>query len=280
MKKQQFQDPGIETDHVAVLSRKLIALTNELTESNRQLELAEKEKNDMISNISHDLRAPITAIRSALDLMMSGQELSSEEMDQMLRLINHRTQTLEHIIQEMYVLFTLKNDEQSMHYQTISAIPFFQEYYYNIISDAQYEEREMSLDLPEEESYLIDIDVQKIIRVLDNLFTNTLKYSTDGDQIRLALIPSQTSDYIHIQVSDSGIGIPKECVPKIFDRTFTVSDARTPNSTSGSGLGLSIAKTIVEKHQGIIFCESEMDQGTTFTFSLPLSKKEEASSNE
>ena len=117
---------------------------------------------------------------------------------------------------------------------------------------------------------LLRIDIQKIIRVLDNLFTNAAKYSDDGAEIRLSAQKSEDRKMLIVSVSDTGYGISEEALPYIFGRTYTVSSARTPNSKTGSGLGLSIVKAIIERHGGTIRCESEQDKGSSFIFTLPI----------
>jgi signal transduction histidine kinase len=270
MKKQSFQDPLIETNSVEVLSRRLIATTNELTIANQELSRAQRERDNLLSNISHDLRAPITAIRSAVDLLLSGQALSEVDKQLAIRLIDRRTTTLQTMIQDLYLLLILENNELPLNFETIAAGPFFEEYFYNTLLDERYDDKNMHLDSSEDMNLSITIDIQQMLRVLDNLFTNAAKYSLPDADITLSIKANTDSTHLIIQVMDTGIGIPADCLPNIFDRTYKVSNARTPESASGSGLGLCIVKTIVEKHHGQISCESQVNIGSTFTILLPV----------
>lgn len=270
MKKQTFQDPLIESNSIEVLSKKLIALTNELTVTNQELARAQRERSVMLSNISHDLRAPISAIRSAVDLLLSGQLLSEDDIQSAIKLIDRRTITLETMIQDLYLLLTLENNEFPLHCETIAACPFFEEYYYNALIDERYDDKNMNLDVFEDLSLSITIDIQQMVRVLDNLFTNAAKYSGPDADITLSVKPNSSLTQLIIQVRDTGIGIPADCLPNIFDRTYKVSTARTPEAICGSGLGLSIVKTIIERHQGQISCESQEGKGSCFTILLPI----------
>ena len=132
--------------------------------------------------------------------------------------------------------------------------------------------------MPEGNPCRITIDIQKIIRVLENLMTNAEKYSAPDGRIVFRAFPEKSGEgeapLLSISVTDNGIGIPPEAIPKLFNRTFTVSSARTPGSPTGSGLGLAIAKAITERHGGSIRCESTPGKGSCFTVTLPCTLTE------
>lgn len=268
-KKPYFQSPAIESETIDSLSQKLFLANAQLTAANRALEKATREREDMLANISHDLRAPITAIRSAVDYLTSGQEISMEDYRTSIHLIDHRTKTLEKLIQDMYYLFCVEDTSKKLELQTLDAVSFLEEYFYNTIPDRLYDNHDMVLDLPDDLHCQIQIDLQKMIRVLDNLFTNAAKYSGPGSRITLTAALAPAGDALIISVTDNGQGIPTESLPHIFNRTYTVSSSRTPGSTTGSGLGLSIVKAIVERHGGTVSCESRLGYGSCFQIKLP-----------
>ena len=270
MSRTLYEVPSIQEDSITALSKKLLCVTEELTQSNLKLQQMQKERTDMLANLSHDLRAPVTAIRGAVDYLLEDPSSSEEERISVLQMIDRRTQVLETLIRNMYELFCAEGPGQELSLQTISAAPFLEEYFYSTILDSRYEDRQMDLKLQENLDCSLNIDVQRIIRVLDNLMTNAAKYSDPGSPIILSA--KREHDCLSISVIDRGIGIPPESLDKIFGRTYTVSSARTPNSATGSGLGLSIAKAIIEKHHGTLTCQSVLGQGSTFTFSLPISE--------
>jgi signal transduction histidine kinase len=267
MNKASFVSPSVEKETIESLSQKLLEVNLQLTEANRELKRVQSEKEEMLSNISHDLRAPITAIRSALDYLNSGQEISMEDYIASLQLIDRRTQTLENLIQDMYYLFCVEDTSRELELVTLEAAPFLEEYFYDMISDKRYDDHDMVLDLPENLSCKFSVDVQKMIRVLDNLFTNAAKYSGTGS--RITLQAGCIDNQLQIRVIDNGPGIPEDALPHIFRRTYTVSHSRTPGSATGSGLGLSIAKAIVERLEGSICCTSEPGEGCCFLIQLP-----------
>lgn len=266
--KQTFFSPSIEPESIESLSRKLMDANAQLSAANQKLAQLQREREDMLANISHDLRAPITAIRSTVDYLTSGQEISAEDYEASIRLIDHRTHTLENLIQDMYYLFCVEDTSRELDFQTLDAVPFLEEYFFDASMSSLYDDHEMILDLPEDLHCTIKIDIQKMIRVLDNLFTNAAKYSGTGSRITLKAELAPDRQHLHISVIDNGTGIPAEAIPHLFSRTYTVSSSRTPNSKTGSGLGLAIVKAIVERHDGTITCQSRLNEGTTFQITL------------
>lgn len=269
MKKNTFASPGIESETIEELSKQLIETTAQLYAANEELQKEQAQRKEMLANISHDLRAPITAIRSCIDYLTSGQITSKEDFDSSLQLIHRRTLTLENLIQDMYYLFCVEDTSRELEFEEVDAAAFFETYFYDAICDTRYDEKNMLLELPSDLNCRITVDAQKMVRVLDNLFNNAAKYSPAGTDITLKVEFLSQTDSLLVSVIDNGIGIPKEALQHIFGRTYTVSSARTPNSATGSGLGLSIVKAIVERHQGSIRCESEEGKGSCFSFTLP-----------
>ncbi len=267
--KASFSSPSMEAETIESLSLKLLDANNKLNQTNQELKRLQKEREEMLSNISHDLRTPITAIRSAVDYLTSGQEISSDDYQNSLQLIDHRTKTLENLIQDMYYLFCMEDTSRELQWETLDAAPFLEEYFYDALPDSRYESHDMVLDVPQNLSCTITVDIQKMIRVLDNLMTNAAKYSAPESRIVLGARLSADASRLFISVTDNGAGIPAESLPHIFNRTYTVSSSRTPGSATGSGLGLAIVKAVVERHGGTVDCKSELGKGSTFTISLP-----------
>ena len=268
MQKNLFETPAIREDSITSLSKKLLVVTEQLQKSNLELQKVQKERADMLANLSHDLRAPVTAIRGAVDYLLADPDCSIQERTSVLQLVDRRTKVLENLINDMYDLFCVESSNRQLSLQTVAAAPFLEEYFYSSILDSRYDSHDMHLALPEDLTCSLSIDVEKIVRVLDNLMTNAAKYSDPGTPITLKA--EQNGDVLEISVTDHGMGIPREALDKVFCRTYTVSTSRTPGSPTGSGLGLSIAKAIAEKHRGSMDCTSILGQGSTFTLTLPV----------
>ena len=263
---KEFQSPNLE-------SKTIKELTIQLLEAHSNLQTLQKERKMMLVNISHDLRAPIAAIRSAIDLVLSTDTLSKKDILKTLNLIDKRTAVLEDLVNDMYYLFCVEDLSRPIITQSVDACTFLEEYFYNATVDSRYDAFDMQLDVPTNLSCTIYIEPQKMIRVLDNLMINSAKHAGEkATYIRLSANLSMDKGpdrQLIISVSDDGCGIAPEALPHIFTRTYTVSSARTPGTSSGSGLGLSIAKAIVERHGGSINVESKLEEGTRFTVSLP-----------
>ena len=266
--KNQYQNPDLEANSIAELSKKLLQVTKDLSKRNAELAESERKRKEMLANISHDLRAPLTAIRSAVDLLDSYDEPSKEEVTNALGLINRRLSTLESLIQDMYFLFCVEDDNRDFALEDVDLGPFLESYFYDATVDSRYDNHDMKLDIPMDLDCRVNIDVQKTIRVLDNLFVNAAKYSGDGTTITLSCRTSDSQAVITI--SDNGVGIPAEALSHVFQRTYTVSHSRSPISETGSGLGLAIVKAVIEKENGHIHCESEINKGSRFIIELPL----------
>lgn len=268
MKKSHFSQPSIESKTITELTKKLLETTEQLQSANEELLRLQKERREMLANLSHDLRAPLTAIRNTAEYLLSQPSLTREELDASLTLIDRRSQTLESLFQDMDYLFRLEGGGSTFSFETVDAAPFFEEYYVQLVTDDSYSPHPISLDMKPDLNCRISVDSQRIIRVLDNLFTNAAKYSPSGAPIVLQVCRQE--EFLSVSVKDQGIGIPEDALDKVFNRTYTVSSSRTPNSSTGSGLGLSIVKTIVEGHRGIVSCDSTPGKGSTFSFSIPI----------
>ncbi len=250
-------------------------LSAQLLDLNRRLQDSEKLRTQMLENISHDLRAPLTAIRSSIDCLLECDSLDASEINDLIRIINQRSKHLETLVNDLYYLTCIDNNapNYNMHYQCINAGEFLEEYFYNCRCFSSTLHRELILDVPVDFPFTISIDPDKMTRVLDNLITNAVKYTSDNDTIIIGAnthynIASNSSEpsYIEIYVRDTGQGIKEEDICNIFERFHTANQA----GDCGSGLGLSIAKSIITKLGGSINCESRLGGGTTFTIRLPL----------
>lgn len=263
--KKFFEEPKVYSDTVAELSKKLL-------EANQKLHQAEYERTEMLENISHDLRAPLTAIRSTLDYLMDnchndGKMLSTKDMDAMISLMDKRVKVLEELIQDLYLMTCIDSGREEFKFKRIPLFQFLEEYFFAVEMDNKYEDYDLVMDVPENMDVYVNIDVIKMTRVLDNLFTNARKYSDKGAVIKLGGDIKEDTAFFYVE--DTGKGIPDESIPFIFDRTYKVAKARTPAEEASSGLGLTITKSIVNQHGGDIQCESTLGKGSKFIVFLP-----------
>ena len=263
-----FTPPRMEQDSIEALSRRLIDLTEQLTESNRALEQLRREREEMLSNLSHDLRAPLTAIRSAVDYLCLEETIDSADAKRALLLIDRRTDTLEHLIRDMYELFCIEDASRPLRLAELDAALFLEEYFYTALPDVRYASHSLSLEIPGNLRCTLSVEPARIVRVLDNLLSNAAKYTPPETAITLRVVPDEASAVLEISVIDHGPGIPPSEQEAVFRRTYTGSAARTPE-TSGSGLGLAIARAITERHHGTLVCRDTPGGGCTFVLTLP-----------
>lgn len=265
MSKKEYKKPQVKIEQ---LEQQLLEANLALWQTNLQLESEQKSKAELLSNLSHDLRAPLAALRSTVDLMKSRQEMSGEERDTLLNIMERRLQMLETMVNDLFLLTQVENKNDKPETELLNVGFFIEEFFYSCEADSKFEKRRLYMEVPEDFSYYINVNVQQMLRVLDNLITNALRYSKDGDSITIGA-KIQTDKTICIYIEDSGEGISSEDMEHIFDRSFRADRSRTPLD-GGSGLGLAIAKGIVEQHEGNIWCESVKDKGSRFSIELPF----------
>lgn len=266
MNKKKFEVPQLTADE---LSAELVLTNLKLAKAHERLLEEEQARNEMFSSISHDLRSPITAIKSAVELLSNMEEFTPETVTPLLQLMQNRINTLEQLINDIFLLVSLDNHCKPMKLEPVPLLFFLEDFFFSREVDQCYKERKLSLDVPEDLDVTVMVEPHSFTRVLDNLFTNALKYSHPGDSICLRAACKE--DSVLISVSDTGIGIPPEDIEKVFERCYRVEKARTPG-VSSTGLGLAITRSIVRQFSGNIWCESTLGQGSTFTVSLPRIK--------
>lgn len=267
--KLPFEKPELSVEELSIA---LYNSNQRLSEVNRQLKESERSRLEMLSNLSHDLRSPVATIRSYIEYLLSFDTIDENETRSILALINNKVLLLDHLMNELLTITTLDAaTEDSFNFEPVQIGMFLEEFFYSCMADKKYEERALIMKVPSEFPYISSIDTNMFNRVLDNLFNNALKYSSTGDSIILDAYHKE--EEVIISVSDTGIGIEASNLTKIFDRTFMVSNARTPGISKGCGLGLSIVQSIVIKHNGRIWCESQLNEGSTFYIALPCKTK-------
>lgn len=264
-KKNRFQKPELSVEE---LSHALYHANLKLHDANQKLRCQEKQRLDFYANISHDLRAPITALSNSVEYMLTCTDLTCTEVNDTLILMQKRISYLEHLINDIFLLSSLDSSDDRIHKETVDMCFLLEDYFYMCQEDSRYENAQLHLNISAAPDVVLSVDPILIQRVLDNLFNNALKYSKGIPYIELgAYIDGQ--DFV-IYVADHGIGISRRNIDKIFERSYTVQKSRTPGSDSGSGFGLAIVKSVMEHHNGTVVCESEPQKGSRFILRLPL----------
>ncbi len=229
----------------------------------RQLETVRR---DFIANLSHELRTPLAALRALAETLLSGALKDSEAASRFVARIAEEVAALGRLVDDLTDLTRLESGQVSLRLAPESPRALLAE----AAERARLEARRAGLSLHWEapdDLPLVLADRARILQVLANLVNNALRFTPRGGEVHLSAV--QEGDVVRFSVHDTGIGIPKEHLPRIFERFYKVDAAR---QQGGTGLGLAIVKHIVEAHGGQVGVESEVGKGSTFWFTLPVSE--------
>ena len=234
-----------------------------------QLKQLEKVKTDFISTISHELKTPLNSLMLGTSLMLDNDiGTLNPKQKEIIQTIEEDGNLLTALVINLLQLAKIESDKAIFNFGPCSIVEIINECYKDFYEQARIKSinlyYEFHEDLPK-----IRVDSEKITWVLNNLISNSLKFTKPGDEIYITAYSNKVN--IYVEVKDTGIGIPEKYLNKIFHRFVQVEGQ--DYETKGTGLGLAIAKEIVEAHGGSIKCESSLGKGSTFTFALPLFKK-------
>ena len=244
----------------------LVAVLHDTTEQEKE----ERERRLFVSNVSHELRTPLTSVKSYLEALDEGA-LSEPVAPDFIRVSLDETNRMMRMVMDLLHLSRIDNETSHLDVELINFtafITFILNRFDKMKSQDEEKKYELVRDYPIN-SVWIEIDTDKMTQVIDNILNNAIKYSPDGGKITVTM--KTTDDQMILSISDQGLGIPKEDLPKIFDRFYRVDKARS-RAQGGTGLGLAIAKEIVKQHNGFIWAKSEYGKGSTFTIVLPYDK--------
>ena len=229
----------------------------------------EKAKTAFVSDVSHELRTPLTTIQSAMDLIERARERLDPLEHRALELAHGELKRIRIMVEELLTLAQMDSRQYSLEVAPTDLDEVVRSAMSSIESKAQRFGIELHYDVAQSSPHTTcACDAQKIYQVLLNLLDNAIKYSDPGGLVRVCLLDGQ--DHVAIRVSDTGVGIPEEDLPQLFDRFYRVNKDRS-RATGGSGLGLAISKQIVDLHGGSLFVRSEVGAGSTFDVRLPKS---------
>ena len=241
----------------------LVAVLHDTTEQEKE----ERERRLFVSNVSHELRTPLTSVKSYLEALDEGALYEPVAPD-FIKVSLDETNRMMRMVTDLLHLSRIDNATSHLDVELINFtafITFILNRFDKIRAQDQEKKYELVRDYPIT-SVWIEIDTDKMTQVIDNILNNAIKYSPDGGKITVSM--KTTDDQMILSISDQGLGIPKEDLPKIFDRFYRVDKARS-RAQGGTGLGLAIAKEIIKQHNGFIWAKSEYGKGSTFTIVLP-----------
>lgn len=227
----------------------------------KKLELMRK---DFVANVSHELKTPITSIKGFAETLLDNEMNNVEKNNEFHRIIYDESHRLQLLIEDLLALSRLEREDFHLVLTDVNTKSLVDEI--TPVAKHKAEQKELTLSMTVSEDITFKADKEKIMQVLINLLDNAFNYTPVNGEVKLLI--DATDEFVHIVVTDNGIGIDKKALSRVFERFYRVDKARSRN-TGGTGLGLAIVKHIVEVHGGNIEIESEVDKGTGIHVYLP-----------
>ncbi len=231
-----------------------------LKEDEEEKKLSEDAAKELVSNISHDLKTPLTAIRGYVEGILDGVASSPQKTRDYLNTIYNKTNDMTSLIDELLYYSQVAEKHMSYKYEKIYVKEFFYEYVKDLYLELETIKIKFEYIVDIGRNTVIDMDKEQIKRALNNIVSNAVKYM-DKEEPEIHFRVTETSDAINIQISDNGRGIDEKDLPHIFER-FYRSDVSRNTKLGGSGIGLSIVKKVIENHEGSVVAVSKPGVGT------------------
>lgn len=271
---QQFADSGFDPasmvqpengrDEIGQLSRAFATMAAKIREQFESLKETDRVRRELISNVSHDLRTPLSSMHGYVDtLLLKNDELSPDERRRYLEITRRHTQRLGQLVGDLFELSKLESAQVQPELEQFSLAELLHDVAQEFELDAREKGITMDIETPPH-SVQVMADIGLMQRVLENLLRNALEYTPAGGAITVSLAPR--TDRVAVSVADTGCGIAKKDIEHIFDRFYRAESNARGGST---GLGLAIVKRILDLHGSRITVESARDKGTVFAFDLP-----------
>lgn len=231
-----------------------------LKENEEEKVLSENAARELVSNISHDLKTPLTAIRGYVEGILDGVASSPQKVRDYLTTIYNKTNYMTKLIDELLYYSRVSGNEFSYNFEKTNVKEFFDDYVKDLYLELDTIRINFSYSANVDADTVIDIDREQIKRALNNIVANAVKYM-DKEDPEIHFRVKETMDAINIRISDNGRGIDEKDLPHIFER-FYRSDASRNTKLGGSGIGLSIVKKVIENHEGSVVAISKSGVGT------------------
>lgn len=230
-----------------------------------QMQQLDESRQEFVSNVSHELKTPITSIRVLADSLLSEENVPVELYREFMSDISEEIDRESKIINDLLALVKLDKQATEINIESVNINELIELILKRVRPIAR--QRNIEIVFESFRPVIADVDEVKFSLALTNLVENAVKYNNDEGWVRASL--NADHKYFYIKIVDSGVGIPEDAREHIFDRFYRVDKARS-RETGGTGLGLAITKSVILLHRGAIKVESEMGEGTTFTVRVPL----------
>lgn len=252
-------------DEISDLCRDFEEMRKRLLESTEQKLEYDQESKELISNISHDLKTPLTAIKGYVEGIMDGVADTPEKMDRYIRTIYNKTNDMDRLINELTFYSKIDANRIPYTFNKINVKNYFEDCVEEMGIELESKGFAFSYKNEVDDDVEVIADAEQIKRVINNIVSNSVKYMDKSDP-RIDIRVKDVGDFVQIEIEDNGRGIGTKELPNIFERFYRADASR--HSAGGSGIGLSIVKKIIEDHGGKIWASSTVGKGTVMYFVL------------
>ncbi len=250
-------------DELAYIATSLNDMTDKLLVLMEKERDSERSKNDLITNVAHDLRTPLTSIIGYMGYLSTKKDLKEEERDNYIQMVYSKAKRLEKLIEDLFSFTKLNHGKIAMKVGKVDIVMLTNQLLDDFYPSFESNSLEYEL-ICDKSSIIINADGNLLARLFDNLINNAIKYGKEGKYIRIFI--EEREETVVVSVVNYGYIIPKEDINKLFNKFFRVEQSRSSN-TGGTGLGLAIVKNIVDMHKGNIEVKSDLN-GTEFVVTL------------
>lgn len=255
-------------DEIGNLGRAIQHMSQRIIDQLQELKRTDELRRELVANVSHDLRTPLAALQGYIETVLVKEEsLSPDERRECLEIARRHGERLGKLIAELFELSKLEANEAKPQFETCSMGELIQDVVQKFEVEAKSKGIELRSVIPSDLPPA-RIDIGLMERVLQNLIENALRFTPHDGRIEIAI--DQIDDRLRVRVSDTGVGIAEEEIPYVFERFYRSGRRDVSRTTEGAGLGLAIAKKIVELHGSTLEVASQLQRGTTFTFYPPI----------
>lgn len=241
----------------------VIILIQDITERQK----LENMQTDFVANVSHELKTPLTTVKSYTETLLDGAVDDRETAVSFLNIIDTEADRMNRLVKDLLQLSRIDHQRERWSMKESNLTALVKSVIPKIELSARQKQQHLNVLFDEDAKILVNIDKDRIEQVILNILSNAIKYTNEGGRIDIDMLEGDGN--VRVIVSDSGIGISEADIPRVFERFYRVDKARS-RAMGGTGLGLSIAKQIVEEHHGTITIESQEGKGTKVSISLPL----------
>lgn len=257
MRYDRFQDENGQDKGV-------IIIIQDITERQK----LEKMQTDFVANVSHELKTPLTTIKSYTETLLDGAMEDPEITASFLGIVDTEADRMNRLVKDLLQLSRLDHQRERWSMKETNLVSILNTAIPKVALTARQKEQHLNVLFDEAAVILVNVDRDRIEQVVLNILSNAIKYTNEGGRIDIDVLESGGN--VKVIVSDNGIGISEADIPRVFERFYRVDKARS-RAMGGTGLGLPISKQIVEEHHGTLTIESQEGKGTNVTMTLPLS---------